>query len=88
MPVTRPLLGEFTNSNQLDSEHIPKRFVAEIQDAMRFEGLKDVPLPLQKHMDRLDNISTHDLSMMQFQKDIQAMPIKMVLLPMHLSSDE
>lgn len=52
MPVTHTLLGEFTNSNQLDSVNTPKKFVAKVQNAMRFEGLKDVPLPLQKHMDR------------------------------------
>ena len=42
--VTCILLGELTKPTQVDGMHTLKRFVAEVQDTMRFEGLEKVPL--------------------------------------------
>lgn len=42
--VTRILLDELTKPTQVDGMHTLKRFVAEVQDTVRFEGLEKVPL--------------------------------------------
>ena len=36
VPITRILLNEFTKPNQVVGVHIPKLFVVEVQDAIRF----------------------------------------------------
>lgn len=48
--VSRTLLGEFAKPTQLDAVHTPKGFVAEVQDALSFEGLEDVPPRVVIHL--------------------------------------
>lgn len=42
--VTHTLVGEFTKTPLVDGLHTPRGLVAEVEDAMRCEGLDDDPL--------------------------------------------
>ena len=42
--VTHMLVGEITQTPAVDGLHTPRRFVAEVEDAMRCEGLEDNPI--------------------------------------------
>lgn len=74
----RNLLGEFTKPTQLDGVHTSKRFVVEVQDVIRFEGLEDVPILLQRHIIGYDSNTTHDMLLPQIQKDLHSMLLKTV----------
>lgn len=74
--VSRTLLGEFAKPTQLDAVHTPKGFVAEVQDALSFEGLEDVPPQSGNTPDQPPS-----------QKDVQCTPVKTVSSPAPLSPD-
>ena len=75
VPVTNTLIGEFPNTTNIEQQHTPRGFVAEVQDAIRPEELDDDP------------INSVQKSCSMLPKDNNNMPIKSGLLHVPLSSD-
>lgn len=51
-------------------------------------GFKNIPMPRQRHTDGLNNVSTQDMSLVQLQKDLETMPVKLFSSLAPLSPNE
>jgi hypothetical protein len=83
--VARTLLGEFLESVPRCRREAAKGFVAEVQDAIKLEGLDYIDPPPENDTDAPDSSTTNDGDVAQ--KDVPPTPLVTISSPAPLSPD-